>query len=106
MPLVESAYAWRRLVASLALSTIGGVGLWSVVVVLPAVHSGKYDGSALSNLGSLFSGGAATQDALGAGKGLLESLFGSKLAGVTDAISRPGSHRCSAGRASARVSPG
>src|SRR5262249_61092069 len=37
--LVESAYAWRRLVASLALSTIGGVGLWSVVVVLPAMQA-------------------------------------------------------------------
>jgi MFS family permease len=36
--LVESAYAWRRLAGSLALSTIGGVGLWSVVVVLPAVQ--------------------------------------------------------------------
>ena len=38
-PLVESAYAWRRLAASLALSTIGGIGLWSVVVVLPAVQA-------------------------------------------------------------------
>src|SRR5262245_5564072 len=37
--LVESPYAWRRLVVSLALSTIGGVGLWSVVVVLPAVQA-------------------------------------------------------------------
>jgi MFS family permease len=37
--LVETVYAWRRLAASLALSTIGGVGLWSVVVVLPAVQS-------------------------------------------------------------------
>jgi len=37
--LVESGYAWRRLAASLALSTIGGVGLWSVVVVLPAVQA-------------------------------------------------------------------
>ena len=37
--LVESAYAWRRLAASLALSTIGGIGLWSVVVVLPAVQA-------------------------------------------------------------------
>jgi MFS family permease len=37
--LVDSTYAWRRLVASLALSTIGGVGLWSVVVVLPAVQT-------------------------------------------------------------------
>src|SRR5262245_6962195 len=38
-PLVESAYAWRRLVASVMLSTIGGVGLWSVVVVLPSVQA-------------------------------------------------------------------
>jgi MFS family permease len=37
--LVETAYAWRRLAVSLALSTIGGVGLWSVVVVLPAVQA-------------------------------------------------------------------
>ncbi len=32
---VESAYAWWRLLASLVLSTIGGVGMWSVVVALP-----------------------------------------------------------------------
>ena len=37
--LIESPYAWRRLALSLALSTIGGVGLWSVVVVLPAVQA-------------------------------------------------------------------
>ncbi|HTP47777.1 MAG TPA: MFS transporter [Casimicrobiaceae bacterium] len=35
---VESANAWLRLVVSLALSTIGGVGMWSVVVALPAVQ--------------------------------------------------------------------
>src|SRR5205823_13326914 len=33
---IETAYAWRRLVLSLVLSTIGGVGLWSAVVVLAA----------------------------------------------------------------------
>jgi MFS family permease len=37
--LIESSYAWRRLAASVALSTIGGIGLWSVVVVLPAVQA-------------------------------------------------------------------
>jgi len=36
---VESPYAWVRLVVSLALSTIGGVGMWSVVVALPAVQA-------------------------------------------------------------------
>ena len=35
----ESPYAWRRLVASLAISTVGGVGIWSVVVALPAVQA-------------------------------------------------------------------
>jgi MFS family permease len=36
---VESRYAWIRLAVSLLLSTIGGVGMWSVVVALPAVQS-------------------------------------------------------------------
>ena len=36
---VDSAYAWTRLVAALLLSTIGGVGMWSVVVVLPPVQA-------------------------------------------------------------------
>jgi MFS family permease len=35
---IESAYAWWRLLASLLLSAIGGVGLWSAIVVLPAVQ--------------------------------------------------------------------
>ncbi len=35
----DSHYAWRRLMASLALSTIGGVGLWSSVVVLPTIQA-------------------------------------------------------------------
>ena len=35
----ESTYAWMRLVAALTLSTIGGVGMWSVVVALPAVQA-------------------------------------------------------------------
>jgi len=36
---VESPYAWTRLGVSLALATIGGVGMWSVVVALPAVQA-------------------------------------------------------------------
>ena len=36
---VDSAYAWTRLWVAILLSTIGGVGMWSVVVVLPAVQS-------------------------------------------------------------------
>lgn len=36
---VESTYAWFRLGVSVLLSTIGGVGMWSVVVALPAVQA-------------------------------------------------------------------
>lgn len=36
---IESPYAWARLIASLLVATIGGVGMWSVVVVLPAVQA-------------------------------------------------------------------
>jgi MFS family permease len=36
---VESPYAWMRLAVALVLSTIGGVGMWSVVVALPAVQA-------------------------------------------------------------------
>jgi MFS family permease len=36
---VETAHAWWRLFIALLLSTIGGVGLWSAVVVLPAIQA-------------------------------------------------------------------
>src|SRR3954467_14062659 len=36
---VESPYAWARLFASLALMTLGGVAMYGVVVVLPAVQA-------------------------------------------------------------------
>jgi MFS family permease len=35
----ESAYAWIRLFAALLLAAIGGVGMWSVIVALPAVQA-------------------------------------------------------------------
>jgi len=38
-PVTDSATAWWRLVAGLTLSTIGGVGMWSVVVALPTVQA-------------------------------------------------------------------
>jgi MFS family permease len=37
--LIDSRTAWLRLAAALALSTVGGVGMWSVVVALPAVQA-------------------------------------------------------------------
>ena len=37
--IADSGRAWRRLAAATALGTVGGVGMWSVVVVLPAVQA-------------------------------------------------------------------
>ena len=36
---IETPYAWWRLFLSLTLGTIGGVGLWSAVVSLPAIET-------------------------------------------------------------------
>ena len=36
---IDGRYAWIRLVVSLVLATVSGVGMWSVVVVLPAVEA-------------------------------------------------------------------
>jgi len=36
---IDGPYAWARLAICLLISTIGGAGLWSVVVVLPAVEA-------------------------------------------------------------------
>jgi MFS family permease len=35
----ESPYAWARLITSLAIGTVGSVGMWAVVVTLPAVQA-------------------------------------------------------------------
>ena len=36
---IDSGYAWFRLAVSILLSALGGVGMWSVVVSLPAVQA-------------------------------------------------------------------
>ena len=37
MPHIDSSYSWWRLVASVTLSTVGGIGMWCLVVALPAL---------------------------------------------------------------------
>src|SRR3974390_3348098 len=39
VPTPDSQQAWLRLLATMLVSTIGGVGMWSVVVALPAVQA-------------------------------------------------------------------
>jgi MFS family permease len=36
---VDSTYAWWRLVASIAISALGGIGMWCLAVALPAVQT-------------------------------------------------------------------
>jgi len=57
------------------------------------LDAGKYNGSALNSVAGLFSGGSSTQNALTAGRGLLDSLFGPKIGGVADLIARLGGIR-------------
>jgi len=64
-------------------STSGGAEKLSRIL-----DTGKYDGSALNNLGSLFSGGETTQKAVTQGKDILGSLFGNKTEGLIDQIAR------------------
>jgi OmpA-OmpF porin, OOP family len=64
------------LVAALANQASSPGGAQQLAQIL---DTGKYDGSALSNLGSLLAGGVTTQNAVGAGKSILESLFGTRL---------------------------
>ena len=37
--LIDGPYAWLRLAVSVALGTIGSIGFWGVVVILPAVQT-------------------------------------------------------------------
>ncbi|HZQ01681.1 MAG TPA: MFS transporter [Reyranella sp.] len=37
--LLDSPYAWRRLAASVTLSTMGGIGMWALTVALPTVQA-------------------------------------------------------------------
>src|SRR5687768_2064153 len=36
---IDGAYAWTRLAIATVFATIGGVGMWAVIVVLPAVQA-------------------------------------------------------------------
>ena len=37
--LIDSGYAWMRLAVSMAIGTVGSIGFWGVVVILPAVQA-------------------------------------------------------------------
>src|SRR5262245_351267 len=60
------------LIAALANQASTSAGAEKLSRVL---DTGKYDGSALNNLGTLFSGGETTQKAVTEGKDILSTLF-------------------------------
>jgi len=37
--LIDGSYAWRRLLASVIISTMGGIGMWALAVAMPAVQA-------------------------------------------------------------------
>lgn len=37
--LLDSRYSWGRLAATLAIATVGNAGMWSIIVILPAVQA-------------------------------------------------------------------
>lgn len=36
---IDGSYAWRRMAISVLVGTVGGVGMWAIVVVMPAVQA-------------------------------------------------------------------
>ena len=89
----ESGQDTYKAISGLVPTTVAALGNMAATKtgaqqISQMLDSGKYDGSMLANLGNLFSGGATAQNVIGAGKGLLESLFGNSLGGVTDLIAR------------------
>jgi MFS family permease len=37
--LLDSRYSWTRLAISLAIAMVGNVGMWSIIVVMPAIQA-------------------------------------------------------------------
>ena len=84
-PEIDGPAAWLRLFAALVACTIGGVGMWSVVVVLPAVqadfHISRADASLAYTLNTLgFGFGGILMGRLADRLGIMRPFLG---AGVT-----------------------
>jgi len=81
---VESAYAWVRLAASLLIGSVGSVGMWAVVVALPAVQAefnvARADASLPYTLAMLgFGGGAVLIGRLVDRFGIVRPVIGATL---------------------------
>lgn len=50
MPITDSIYSWGRLVLTLAIATIANVGMWAIIVIMPAVETEFGSGRAEASL--------------------------------------------------------
>ena len=104
----NSAAAWLRLTVAVVLSTIGGVGMWSVMVALPAIQA-DFGVEPRRRLAALHPGDARLRAAAASLMGRLADRFGIAVplahrhAGVVgSAISRPDCRRA-CGRSRSRM---
>jgi len=56
--------------------------------IMDMLKGGNFDGSMLDNIGGLFSDASSANQLMNSGGGILSSLLGDKLSGITDIISR------------------
>ncbi len=81
---IDGRAAWLRLAVALALGTIGGVGMWSVVVVMPAVQAdfgiGRGEAALPYTLAMLgFAGGGVLMGRLSDRFGIMAPVIGGSL---------------------------
>ncbi len=56
--------------------------------IMDMLKGGNFDGSMLDNIGSVFGDASSANQLMNSGGGILQSLLGDKLSGITDIISR------------------
>ena len=85
----ESPAATSKALGAALPAVLGGVANQGTSIsgaeeLMKMFSGGQHDGSILDSVGSLLGGGSATQGLLSAGSGIVSSLFGSKVGGITD----------------------
>jgi OmpA-OmpF porin, OOP family len=89
----EDAGAAGKAMSAILPSVLGGVmnqatNISGATNLLNMLSNGGHDGSIFSNLGSLLSGGSATQGLVNAGSGIIKGLFGDKVGSIVDFIAK------------------
>ena len=48
--ILDSRYSWLRLLITLAIATVANVGMWAIIVIMPAVEAEFGSGRAASSM--------------------------------------------------------